>query len=222
MTDKSSKVLVTTDSSNRVKAGVTSVAISSDGRLVAAGTIDTVRHPSIFLPNVLWMCLTQAVHVWDASTGEILERLWGHDGAVWDVAFTPDARGLVSRGSDKILKYWDISRLTGGVNGRPLGASERDSLDKVKEGGMNTGCMKTFTGHKVRVDAQQTVTLEPFNRLLQDFALSAAVSHDGRWVVSVSRDRGVRFWDATTSTIQFMLQDRRSSGPLFPRLISSP
>ena len=50
MTDKSSKVLVTADSSNGVKAGVTSVAISSDGRLVAAGTIDTARHSSIFLP----------------------------------------------------------------------------------------------------------------------------------------------------------------------------
>jgi len=40
MTDGSSKTLTITDSDN---AGVISVAISSDGRLVAAGSYDKVR-----------------------------------------------------------------------------------------------------------------------------------------------------------------------------------
>ena len=40
MTDGSSKTLAITDSNN---AGVISVAISSDGRLVAAGSYDKVR-----------------------------------------------------------------------------------------------------------------------------------------------------------------------------------
>ena len=44
MTDGSSKTLVITDFPDNVDAGVTSVAISSDGRLVAAGSLDTVRH----------------------------------------------------------------------------------------------------------------------------------------------------------------------------------
>lgn len=42
MTDGSSKTLAITDLPDSVDAGVTSVAISSDGRLVAAGSLDTV------------------------------------------------------------------------------------------------------------------------------------------------------------------------------------
>jgi hypothetical protein len=44
MTDGTSKTLAITDLPDNVDAGVTSVAISSDGRLVAAGSLDTVRH----------------------------------------------------------------------------------------------------------------------------------------------------------------------------------
>ena len=43
MTDGSSKTLAITDVPDNVEAGVASVAISSDGRLVAAGSLDTVR-----------------------------------------------------------------------------------------------------------------------------------------------------------------------------------
>lgn len=44
MAEGSSKTLAITDLPDNVDAGVTSVAISSDGRLVAAGSLDTVRH----------------------------------------------------------------------------------------------------------------------------------------------------------------------------------
>ena len=43
MTDGSSKTLAIPDIPDDVDAGVTSVAISSDGRLLAAGSLDTVR-----------------------------------------------------------------------------------------------------------------------------------------------------------------------------------
>ena len=44
MTDGSSKTLAITDCPDNVDAGVASVAISSNGWLVAAGSHDTVRH----------------------------------------------------------------------------------------------------------------------------------------------------------------------------------
>ena len=43
MTDGSSRTLAITDHPDDVDSGVTSVAISSDGRLVASGSTDTVR-----------------------------------------------------------------------------------------------------------------------------------------------------------------------------------
>jgi WD40 repeat protein len=42
--------------------------------------------------------------------------------------------------------------------------------------------------------------------------LSVAVSHDGQWVVSGSKDRGVQFWDSRNATVQCMLQGHKNSG----------
>ena len=73
---------------------------------------------------------------------------------MYSVAFTPDARGLVSGSLDKTLKYWDVSRLAGGPGGRPTspGASKRDSTNGEKKVGGNSSCIMNFAGHKVRVE----------------------------------------------------------------------
>jgi WD40 repeat protein len=42
--------------------------------------------------------------------------------------------------------------------------------------------------------------------------LSVAVSHDGAWVVSGSKDRGVQFWDSESAIVQCMLQGHKNSG----------
>ena len=97
------------------------------------------------------------VRIWDARTGELLEKLGGHKGSVDSVAFTPNGRGLVSGSWDKTVKYWDVSRLANGPGGRPNspGASERDSLNgegDVGTRGGNSACTMSFVGHKVGVE----------------------------------------------------------------------
>ena len=49
--------------------------------------------------------------------------------------------------------------------------------------------------------------------------LSVAVSHDGQWVVSGSKDRGVQFWDAKSAVVQCMLQGHKNSGILLDRFL---
>ncbi|KAJ6485827.1 chromatin associated protein [Mycena sanguinolenta] len=71
-------------------AGVTSVAISPDGALVAAGCVDTV------------------VRIWNVPSGVLVEQLRGHQDSVYSVAFTRDGYGLVSGSLDNTLKYWDL------------------------------------------------------------------------------------------------------------------
>ncbi|KZP01924.1 WD40 repeat-like protein [Athelia psychrophila] len=44
-----------------------------------------------------------------------------------------------------------------------------------------------------------------------DYVLSVAVSHDGQWVASGSKDRGVRLWDSRTAIVQCMLQGHKNS-----------
>jgi general transcriptional corepressor TUP1 len=73
------------------KDGVTSVAISPDGRLVAAGSLDRI------------------VRLWDVQSGYFLERYEGHTDSVYSVAFSPDGNSLASGSLDKTLKLWDIS-----------------------------------------------------------------------------------------------------------------
>ena len=93
------------------------------------------------------------VRISDTRTGELLETLRGHSDSVYSVAFTPDARGLVSGSLDKTLKYWDVSRLVNGPGGRQNspGASERDSMNGKDVGAHegNSACTMSFTGHKV-------------------------------------------------------------------------
>ncbi|RDB30834.1 Transcriptional repressor rco-1 [Hypsizygus marmoreus] len=184
MADGSSKVLTINDpDSLNNDAGVTSVAISPNGQLVAAGSLDTV------------------VRIWDVATAQLVERLRGHRDSVYSVAFTPDGKGLVSGSLDKTLKYWDVSGLmTGGVKGRKEGTNGAGPVNGPgapgavvrKDGDKGSQCTMNFTGHK-------------------DYVLSVAVSHDGQWVVSGSKDRGVQFWDSRTAIVQCMLQGHKNS-----------
>ncbi|KAJ3554680.1 hypothetical protein NP233_g12369 [Leucocoprinus birnbaumii] len=111
--------------------------------------------------------LDTAVRIWDVQSGTLVERLRGHGDSVYSITFTPDGKGLVSGSLDKTLKYWDISNFL--------------ALEKMAKEGKSddkgSPCTMNFTGHR-------------------DFVLSVAVSHDGRWIASGSKDRGVHFWDA--------------------------
>jgi glucose repression regulatory protein TUP1 len=150
-----------------VDAGITCVSISPDGRLVAAGSLDT------------------EVRIWDVQTGQLLEKLLGHRDSVYSVAFTPDSKGLLSSSLDKTLKYWDVRALMrrdGG--GGPPRAKDGEKL------AVNT---QNFLAHK-------------------DFVLSVAMSADGQWIVSGSKDRGVCIWDARTAQPQLMIQGHKNSG----------
>lgn len=46
---------------------------------------------------------------------------------------------------------------------------------------------------------------------IQDFVLSVALSPDGEWVLSGSKDRGVQFWNPQTGDAQLMLQGHKNS-----------
>lgn len=48
--------------------------------------------------------------------------------------------------------------------------------------------------------------------VLKDYVLSVAVSPDGAWVVSGSKDRGVQFWNPKDAQTQLMLQGHKNSG----------
>jgi WD40 repeat protein len=65
------------------------VAISPDGRLIAAAATD------------------RSLRVWDRASGQELHRFEGSTGQYWKVAFMPDGRSILSTGPENTLRLWD-------------------------------------------------------------------------------------------------------------------
>jgi Tol biopolymer transport system component len=82
---------------NRGTVQVYGVAISPDGRSVAAGYGDNV------------------VRLWEAASGQLRAEFAGHQCEALNVAFSPDGSLLVSTSSDRTLLAWDL----GGRLSRP-------------------------------------------------------------------------------------------------------
>jgi WD40 repeat protein len=82
-----------------LKRGATALAMSTDGRLLAAGDD--------------W-----AIRIWDIGRREEIASLNEHKGRVAALAFTPDGRQLISGGGDRRIMTWNVA-----------GGRERHSAD---------------------------------------------------------------------------------------------
>jgi WD40 repeat protein len=76
--------------------GLTTLAISPDGRVLASGS--GFEDPTI--------------RIWEAATGRLLRQLDGHTGWVCKLVFTRDGRRLISAATDQSIRFWDTSNWT--------------------------------------------------------------------------------------------------------------
>jgi WD40 repeat protein len=67
------------------------LAFSSDGRILASGSLD------------------ESVKLWDALTGKERTTLRGHRSGISAIAFSPDARTLASAGIDDAVRLWQLA-----------------------------------------------------------------------------------------------------------------
>jgi len=75
------------------REGVTRLAVSADGKVLAAGRKD------------------YSILLWDLATGVELGSLTGPQAEVWGLALSPDGRTLASGGADCTLKLWNVPTL---------------------------------------------------------------------------------------------------------------
>ena len=87
-------------------AGVNCLAVSANGKQIAVGLDNS---------QVLLLDVNKPDR----------RPLLGHQGAVFDVAFSPDGATLVSAGKDKTIRFWDVSKA---ISAAPPLAVHRDEV----------------------------------------------------------------------------------------------
>ena len=118
----------------KVEGDIFTIALSSDGKLLASGNDDGVilwdltlpdEAPSLLRPQSVaalavaisndgkWLAAGKSngeVELWDLQTQELVTLpLSQHQRAVWTIAFSPDGKWLASGSSDTTIHLWELT-----------------------------------------------------------------------------------------------------------------
>ncbi|KIJ10804.1 hypothetical protein PAXINDRAFT_119273 [Paxillus involutus ATCC 200175] len=169
----------------REKGCVLAVAASSDGDWMATGGQE------------------KSITIWNAATRNKVVVLEGHRGTVLSLAFSPDSARVVSGSEDKTVIVWRATtargeRLLGRLRGH-TGAVRCVCFSP------NGDKIVSCDGVDIRIWNSQSGDQVVLRRIASPFAhtnwvCSIAVSTNGKFMASASRDKTIRLWDTSTFT----------------------
>jgi hypothetical protein len=158
---------------------VLSVGFSPDGRRILSRSLD-------------W-----TTRLWDTSSGNELDWIYGREGWIISVGFSPDGKRIVSGAHDRSVRVWDadngaelaclrghqndVTSVAYSLDGSRIVSGSADNTVRIWDavGGAELACL---LGHMKRV-------------------ISVAFSLNGRWIFSRSVDDTVRVWDAAACVL---------------------
>jgi WD40 repeat protein/predicted Ser/Thr protein kinase len=150
------------------------VAISPDGRLLAAAATGEVR-------------------VWDLATGSERAVLAGLAGEVRSVAFSPDSRRVVTASDDRIIRVWDLEAMR--VVLTLPGHTAQVRCVVFSPDGRRIASASGSMDRTVRIwDAASGRLVRSFEGESAGFS-GVAFSPDGRLVAGANTDTRVWVWD---------------------------
>ena len=140
----------------------------------------------------------------DAATARQIAGISGHDGAVRSVAFSPDARRIVTASNDRTARIWDVASgvqltvLSGHGEGLPA-ADEGGNVRSVAFSPDGRRIVTASNDRSARIwdaaSGKQLAVLSGHDHAVR----TAAFSPDGRRIVTASADQTARIWDADTA-----------------------
>ena len=154
------------------KNSVTSVALSSEGRLAISGSLDG------------------DLRVWNLESGECLKTLKGHTDEVWSVSITPDGRWAVSGSKDTTVRFWDLEsgeclRILEGHQGIVTCVDITPEGERAVSGGddCDVRMWNLLNGECIGIHEHKR------------WVCSVGVTGDWRWMVVGAGDKKIYLWD---------------------------
>lgn len=206
------------------RTDVRTLAFSSDNIAVLSASAETVKVwnrstlqvirtmaceyalCSLFVPGdrqIIIGTKNGKLQIFELSSGILLETVDAHEGALWSVSLSPDQRGIVSGGADKMVKFWDFELVkdeNSVQNSKRLTVNHRRTLQLDED----VLCVRYSPNQRLLAVSLLDCTVKLFYTDTLKFFLSLYghklpvlcldISHDSALIATGSADRNVKIW----------------------------
>lgn len=206
------------------RTDVRTLAFSSDNIAVLSASAETVKVwnrstlqvirtmaceyalCSLFVPGdrqIIIGTKNGKLQIFELSSGILLETVDAHEGALWSISLSPDQRGIVSGGADKMVKFWDFELVkdeNSVQNSKRLTVNHRRTLQLDED----VLCVRYSPNQRLLAVSLLDCTVKLFYTDTLKFFLSLYghklpvlcldISHDSALIATGSADRNVKIW----------------------------